>query len=68
MYTNIVEGGLYELLAKAAKLAHPETGEWVWAVVYNNQDPDSPEYLRQFAVPLHRWNAEFRELTRADLR
>jgi len=57
------DGGRYRLIDPAALMKHPDTGEWLAAVIYEDCDPDSPRRFQRYTTTEERWIERFKVVT-----
>jgi hypothetical protein len=60
LHTHIHDGGVYCLTETSALLKHPDTGEWIASVVYEDADPHSLRFGQVYATTEARWAEKFR--------
>lgn len=60
VHTHIEDGGIYRLIDPAMLMKHPDTGEWLAAVLYEDSDPNSPRRFQRYATTEARWLEKFR--------
>jgi hypothetical protein len=54
-YTHVDDGGCYYLMTAKHKMKHPDTGEWLQAVVYKSMNKEE-----SYTTTLERWNTKFK--------
>lgn len=60
LHTHIEDGGIYRLIETAALMKHPDTGEWLSAIIYADSDPWSPRRFQVYTTTEARWREKFR--------